>query len=177
MTVYTAGHSNRSIGDLIALLEEAGVHALVDVRAFPRSRRWPQFNRDALAGSLAARAIGYAWRGEALGGFRKPAADSPHVALSDAFRGFADHMATAAFAQAIAALLAEAARAPTAVMCAERLPADCHRSLIADALIARGASVVHLIEPGKREPARLSPAARVDRGCLVYDGELQRRLL
>jgi uncharacterized protein (DUF488 family) len=173
--LFTIGHSSRPIEALLAMLREAGVKCLVDVRAIPKSRRWPQYDGEALKRSLAAAGIEYVWRGDALGGFRKPVPGSPNVALDGAFRGFADHMATPAFARAIDELLAETEL--TAIMCAEKLPAECHRSLIADYVIARGVDVVHLVAPDRREPGRLNPAARAAPGGLVYDGGGQRRLL
>jgi uncharacterized protein (DUF488 family) len=175
--VLTIGHSNRPVEALLAMLREAGVRCLVDVRAVPKSRRWPQYDGAALKRSLAEQGIEYLWRGEALGGFRKPAPESPNVALDGAFRGFADHMATPAFAGAIDELLAAAARTPTAIMCAEKLPAECHRSLITDYVLTRGVAVVHLVAPGERAAARLDPAARAVPGGLVYDGGRQQRLL
>jgi uncharacterized protein (DUF488 family) len=173
--LFTIGHSNRPIEALLAMLREAGVKRVVDVRAIPKSRRWPQYDGEALRRLLAAEGIEYVWRGEALGGFRKPVPGSPNVALDGAFRGFADHMATPAFARAIDELLAGAA--PTAIMCAEKLPAECHRSLITDYAIARGVDVIHLVAPDRREPGRLNPAARAVQGGLVYDGGGQQRLL
>jgi uncharacterized protein (DUF488 family) len=175
--LYTVGHSNRPIEELLEMLRTAGVKRLVDVRAVPKSRRWPQYNGEALKGSLAAEGIAYTWRGDALGGFRKPLPDSPNVALDGAFRGFADHMGTPAFAAAVDDLLASAGSAPTAMMCAEKLPAECHRSLITDYVLARGVEVVHLVSPDRREPARPNPAARAVPGGLVYDGGGQQRLL
>ena len=175
--LFTIGHSNRPIDELLEMLRAAGVERLVDVRAVPKSRRWPQYDGEALERSLAAEGIEYAWRGDALGGFRKPAPSSPHVALDGAFRGFADHMATPAFAAAVADLLASAEGTPTAIMCAEKRPAECHRSLITDYVLACGVEVVHLIAPERREPARLNAAARAVPGGLVYDGGGQQRLL
>ncbi|MGH8701491.1 MAG: DUF488 family protein [Burkholderiales bacterium] len=172
--LFTIGHSNRPLDELLEMLRSAGVKRLVDVRAVPKSRRWPQYNGTRLAQSLAAAGIDYAWRGEALGGFRQPRPDSPNVALAGAFRGFADHMARPAFASAVDELLAGAV--PTAIMCAEKLPAECHRSLIADYVLARGVEVVHLIAPDVRETARRNPAARAAPGGLVYDGGEQRLL-
>ena len=174
--LFTIGHSNRPVEALLAMLREAGVKRLVDVRAVPKSRRWPQYDGAALERSLAAEGIEYVWRGDTLGGFRKPVPDSPNVALDGAFKGFADHMATAAFAAAIDDLLAAAANEPTAIMCAEKLPAECHRSLIADYALARGVQVVHLVAPGEGEPGRLNPAARAAPGGLVYDGGGQQQL-
>ena len=175
--LYTIGHSNRPLDELVAVLQAAGVKRLVDVRAIPKSRRWPQYDGEALRRSLAAEGIEYVWRGEALGGFRKPVPDSPNVALDGAFRGFADHMATPAFGTAVDELLATSDRAPTAIMCAEKRPAECHRSLITDYVLARGVEVVHLVAPDKSEPGRLNPAARAVPGGLVYDGGGQQRLL
>jgi uncharacterized protein (DUF488 family) len=175
--LFTVGHSNRPIGDLLAMLRAAGIARVVDIRAMPKSRRWPQYDGEALKRSLAPQGIEYAWRGEALGGFRKPVPASPNVALDGAFRGFADHMATPGFVRAIDELLDEARHTPTAIMCAEKLPAQCHRSLITDYLLARGVEVVHLVSPDRREPGRLNPAARAVPGGVVYDGDEQQRLL
>ena len=175
--LFTIGHSNRPVSELLMMLRAARVARLVDVRAIPKSRRWPQYNGEALKRSLAAEGIEYAWRGDALGGFRKPVPGSPNVALDGAFRGFADHMATPGFARAIDALLDDARRAPTAIMCAEKVPAECHRSLITDYVLARGVEVVHIVSRDSREPGRLSAAARAVQGGLVYDGGGQQRLL
>ena len=175
--VYTAGHGNRPIGELIALLQEAGVQTLVDVRAFPASRRHPHFARAALEESLPAAGIRYAWEGAALGGRRKPAQDSPHVALRHpAFRAYADHMTTGLFREGVARLIDTGREAPAAIMCAERLPWQCHRFLISDYLVAQGIEVVHLVNPGKRQTHRLNAVARVRGGQLVYDGETQKEL-
>jgi uncharacterized protein (DUF488 family) len=176
-TVYTVGHSTRAIEALLGVLAECRIQILFDVRAFPRSRRHPQFNRDALESALAAHHIRYAWRGEALGGYRKPGTESRHVALREpAFRGFADHMQTDTFTDALTELLECAGSAQVAVMCAERDPAQCHRALISDAALVRGARVIHLIERGESREAHLSPLARVEGEALVYDGG-QPRLL
>ena len=173
--LFTIGHSNRPFTDFLGMLHSAGVKRLVDVRAIPRSRRWPQYTGTKLAQSLAAEGIAYAWRGEALGGLRQPRPDSPNVALDGAFRGFADHMTTPAFANAVDELLVDPA--PTAIMCAEQLPAECHRSLITDYVLALGIEVVHLVAPDRRETARRTPVARAVSGGLVYDGGAQQRLL
>ena len=117
----------------VFLLQEARIHTLVDVRAYPVSRRHPQFSRDALSASLAAAGIRYDWQGKALGGMRK--------------RGYAAHMETPVFIEAAHALVGSDARC---IMCAETDPADCHRSHISDWLVAHGERVVHLIAPGER---------------------------
>ncbi|MGR8919997.1 MAG: DUF488 domain-containing protein [Gammaproteobacteria bacterium] len=156
-SIYTVGHSNHDQAALIALLERHGVRQLVDVRAFPRSRRNPQFDRAALGGALGAVDILYRWRGDALGGFRKPVATSPHTALTDAaFRGFADYMDTPEFARAFDALCELAAARPTAVMCAEADPAHCHRQFLSDRLRVAGVEVRHILPDGAVLPHRLN---------------------
>lgn len=176
-TVYTAGHGNRPLDEFIGLLRDAGVTCLVDVRAFPASRRHPHFGRAALEQSLPAEGIRYVWEGEALGGRRKPSPDSPHVALRHpAFRAYADHMTTDAFREAAERLVATARAEPAAIVCAERLPWQCHRFLISDYLVAGGHEVVHLVNPGKRQPHRLNPIARPRDGKLVYNGDTQPEL-
>jgi len=167
--VYTVGHSTRPIGELVALLTAAGVRLLVDVRRFPVSRRYPHFSGPALRASLSEAGIDY--RHEvALGGHREPRPDSPNKAWrASAFRGYADHMATAGFAAGLERLEKAAAARPTAVMCAEADPARCHRQLLADALTLRGAQVVHLLGPGRMESHEVHPAARITpRGGIVY---------
>jgi len=176
-TLYTIGHSAREVGELIGVLVASRIATLVDVRAFPRSRRHPQFNQRALADALAAHGIGYSWHGKALGGFRKPRADSRHTALRvAAFRGFADYMETAEFGAALDDVLRRAQQERLAIMCAEREPAECHRSLIADAALARAARVIHLVDREESREARLSTVARVAGVALVYDAG-QPRLL
>src|SRR5262245_52505027 len=133
--IWTVGHGNRPLEELVALLEQAGVVCLVDVRAYPASRRHPQFERNALERSLAAAGIRYVWEGKGLGGRRRPTAESPHVALRvPAFRAYADHMMTREFHDAIDRLTVIADVHPAAIMCAERLPWQCHRFLISDYL-------------------------------------------
>ncbi len=175
--IYTIGHGNRPIEEFIGLLKEAGIECLVDVRAYPASRRHPQFAREALERSMAAAGIRYVWEGKALGGRRRPAKDSPHLALrSPAFRAYADHMATEEFRAGAEWLAALARNARVAIMCAERLPWECHRFLVSDYLAAHGTKVVHLIAPGARRQHRLHEAARMSGGGLVYDRATQRDL-
>src|SRR5438270_784802 len=122
-TVYTIGHGNRTADDFIALVEAAGIECLVDVRAYPRSRRNPQFTRMALDPVLKAHGIQYVWEGAALGGMRRPHGDSPHATLDDAaHRGYADHMATAEFKAGLARLATVADSRATVFMCAETHP-------------------------------------------------------
>jgi uncharacterized protein (DUF488 family) len=137
-TIYTVGHSTRSAEELLALLREAAVARLADVRAFPSSRRHPQFNRDALAGWLGEAGIEYRHL-PALGGRRSPVPGSPNGGWREAaFQGYADHMGSAEFQDALCGLEAMARESPTAIMCAEAVWWRCHRRLIADALLTRG---------------------------------------
>jgi uncharacterized protein (DUF488 family) len=153
----------------MALLQTARVQRLVDVRTAPGSRKHPQFGMAALAGALEAAGIEYAWRRD-LGGWRRPLPDSPHVALrSPAFRGYADHMDSPEFRDALSWLLETSAATPTAVLCAESLWWRCHRRMLADALVVRGCEVLHVMEGRSPIPHRIHPAARVDGSRLVYD--------
>jgi len=170
MTVYTIGHGNRAIKEFVGLLQEAAIECLVDVRAFPASRRHPQFSREALERSLLGAGIRYVWEGKSLGGRRKAVAGSRHVALrSPGFRAYADHMETEDFHIGAARVLELAASAQIAIMCAERLPWECHRNLISDNLVARGLRVLHLMGPGESREHALNPVARRDGERLIYD--------
>ena len=173
--IYTVGHGNRESEELVNLLRAAGVQCLVDVRAYPRSRRNPQFARSALEPVLRAHGIRYVWEGQALGGMRRPRAESPNVALADAaFRGYADHMASGEFQDAVQRLLTLADGQAIACMCAETDPQHCHRSFIADALVARGAGVSHLIGTRDIREHSLRAGARLSReGWLLYDSCVQ----
>jgi uncharacterized protein (DUF488 family) len=169
VTVFTIGHGARDIDAFLSLLRSAGVRRLVDVRTAPGSRKHPQFGRDALEASLAAAGIGYAWEGEALGGWRRARPDSRHTSLrSSGFRGYADHMETEAFRAARHRLI-DGSTLPTTVMCAESLWWRCHRRLLADALLAAGCDVRHIMDGPRLEPHRLSPQARIENGLPVYD--------
>ena len=170
-TLYTIGHSTRTIEQFVALLREHGVELLVDVRRFPGSRRHPQFGSAALAASLAEAGIAYA-HAEALGGRRDSEAGtaSPNTAWRNAaFRAYADYMATPPFRAALDRLIAESGERVTAIMCAEAVPWRCHRRLVTDALLARGVSVADITGPGAATPARLSEHALVrPDGSIVY---------
>ena len=175
-TIYSIGHGNRSLGDFVAQLRAVGVVCLVDVRAYPSSRRHPQFARMALEPALRTAGMRYLWEGAALGGMRRPrSSGSPHTALTDpALRGYADHMATPQFVDAIARLLELAAVTPIALMCAERDHRYCHRAVIADALLLAGAEVRHLADLNDVRRHVLSEAARpAADGTLVYDACVQ----
>lgn len=169
-TVWSIGHGTRPVDELIAVLKGAGIGMLADVRSVPGSRRHPQFGRSALTSSLASAGIDYVHlRG--LGGRRDAVPDSPHVALKiDAFRGYADHMASTEFAADYAQLAALARQKATAFMCAETQWSSCHRRMLSDRLSVDGWNVVHLLAPGKSEPHQLWDVARVVDGRLLYDG-------
>ncbi|MFQ5680214.1 MAG: DUF488 family protein [Gemmatimonadota bacterium] len=168
-TLFTVGHSTRSLSELVALLREAGVDLVVDVRRYPASRRFPHFSRESLEEALPRAGIEYRHE-PAMGGRRRLQGDSPNGWWrSEGFRAYADHLASEEFQDALRRLEAEAAERAPAVMCAEIVPWRCHRQLVADALVARGHEVVHLLEAGKSEPHVLNEAARVeDGGRLVY---------
>ncbi len=193
--IYTIGHSTRTLDELVAALKGHGVTTLVDIRAFPMSRRLPHFNRESLEEELPKRRIGYVWMKELGGRRKKILEDSPNTALrNDSFRNYADYMMTEEFAATIGRLLeivaetagpstrwAEATslrmteqgkdRDGTAIMCAERMYFQCHRMLVSDYLVAHGHSVLH-IEDEKRpvRPHTLMAEARRMDGKLVYDG-------
>ena len=168
LTVFTIGHSTRTFDEFVATLRAHGVRTVVDVRSLPGSRHAPQFNADALEAGLAAHGIGYRQL-RALGGRRRAAADTPNTGWRNAgFRGYADHMQTAEFAAGMEELLAIAADAPTAIMCAEAVPWRCHRSMIGDALLVRGVEVLDIIGEGPPRAETLTSFARVDGTRIVY---------
>jgi len=171
--LYTIGHGTRSLDELTAMLDQAGVQVLVDVRRYPGSRRHPHFGRDRLADELPLRAIAYEWEGEALGGRRTRSATSRHVAWRvAAFAAYADHMDTPAFRASLDDLILAGQDRPIAVMCAETVWWRCHRRLIADALVLRGCRVTHLLTPGRGDPHKLHPNVRRDEeGWPVYDAD------
>lgn len=169
--VFTIGHGRRESSELLDVLRSANVRTLVDVRLRPGSRRFPHFAAGALRDALAERGVAYVAEGAALGGHRVPSPGCRHSALEGgAFQGYAEHMETAAFRAAAGRVLELARERPTAVLCAEHFPVDCHRSLLADWFQVHGATVVHLIEKDRRDPHPLHAALRVDQGRLVYDG-------
>lgn len=170
LMLYSLGHSDRSEADFLKILHAHGVVCLADVRAYPASRRHPQFSRPHLARKLEEAGINYLWLGDALGGLRKAAGTSAHTALAaPAMQAYADHMSSDAFKSGIDRLLAQARQAPTAMMCAERLPQQCHRSLIADYLATRAVEVIHLLDIGATEMHCLNPALRLAGDRLIYD--------
>jgi len=170
--VLTIGHSNRTIDEFISLLQPSSVELLVDVRKMPGSRHNPQFSRDALAATLAAAGIDYLHM-PGLGGLRRPRKDSINTAWqNDSFRGYADYMQTTEFAHNLAELDQLGAARTTAIMCAEAAPWRCHRSMIADALTARGVEVRHIMSREKATLHALREFAVVEDGRVTYPGLL-----
>jgi uncharacterized protein (DUF488 family) len=166
------GHSTRSSEEFTDILLAHQIGALVDVRSFPGSRRYPHFNKPELARALAAAGIQY-FHSPRLGGRRRPSPDSKNTAWQNAsFRAYADHMDTEEFRQGIDELVELAAAKRTAIMCAESLWWRCHRSLISDFLKARGFEVIHILDAKKTEEHPYTTAARIVDGRLAYEGLL-----
>lgn len=169
---FTIGHSNRSLDEFIALLRGVDIELVADIRKFPRSRANPQFNEDTLPEALAAVGISYVHEA-ALGGRRAKARTlSPDVNglwTNDSFHNYADHALSAQFHAGLEHLLDEGRQRRCAMMCSEAVWWRCHRRIVADYLIARGAAVFHIMGQGRSEPARLTPGAviRPD-GTVVY---------
>lgn len=176
-TLWTIGHSTRSIDDFLTLLNAHGIQRLVDVRTIPRSRHNPQFNTDMLARHLADAGIRYQHAGK-LGGLRKPKKDSVNQGWrNESFRGYADYMQTNEFQSALDELIADGRQLRTAIMCAEAIPWRCHRSLIADALVSRGNTVRHIMTESKADVHQMTSFATCVRGVLYYhDREAPPRL-
>jgi len=166
--ICTIGHSNRPIGEFIALLQAHGVECVLDIRTVPKSRRNPQFGQDSLPASLARAGIGYRYLA-GLGGLRRPRKDSPNGAWrNESFRGYADYMQSEEFAQNVDAVAQLAHSGRCALMCAEAVPWRCHRSLVADALTVRQVRVEHILGKQARRPHKLTPFARVEGTRITY---------
>ena len=171
--LYTVGHGTRTVAELAAVVASAEVARIVDVRRHPGSRRLPHLGRDNLALALPAHGIAYEWAGEALGGRRSRRPDSRNTAWRNAsFQGYADHMETPAFREALVHLLEEVTGGTsTAVMCSETVWWRCHRRLIADAAVLQGTPVTHLLSEASHPTHPLHPDLRVGAdGWPVYDG-------
>ena len=172
LSVWTIGHSTRPIDEFIVALKSFGIGALVDVRTYPGSRRYPQFNKPKLAASLAGVEIEYRHSPE-LGGRRRAKPDSMNMAWrNEMFRGYADYMGSDEFREGIDWLIELARESRTAIMCAEAVWWKCHRSLIADYLKAKGVKVLHIAGAGKAEEHPFTSAARIVNGQLSYRGVL-----
>jgi uncharacterized protein (DUF488 family) len=169
--IFTVGHSTRSFAELVEILRAHGVKRLVDVRRIPRSRHNPQFNRETLSKALHDRRLNYRHM-SALGGLRHASPDSINTGWRNAsFRGFADYMQSPEFGEALERLVDLASQKPTAIMCAEAVPWHCHRSLIADALIARGYEVRDIMSIASAKTHILTPIASVHGQQVTYPAE------
>lgn len=167
-TIWTIGHSTRTWDEFLDLLATCRIEAVVDVRRFPGSRRYPWFASETMAVQLPAAGLRYHWLPQ-LGGRRRPAAGSPNGAWRNAaFQGYADHLRSAEFAEGFGFALESARAWRTALMCAEAVWWRCHRRLISDLLVHRGVEVAHILGPGQVQPHVLHPDARRDGDLLVY---------
>jgi len=171
-TLFTIGHSTRTLEELIEVLQRHSIETLADIRSFPMSRRLPHFNRVVLEEALPEAGIRYVWMKE-LGGRRKRILEnSPNVALrSLSFRNYADYLLTPEFERAVAELLALAEQSRTAYMCAERLYFRCHRMLVSDWLVAHRHEVQHVVDTGPSKRHELMAEARIEGGKLIYRGD------
>lgn len=171
-TLYTIGHSTRTLDELVEALKAHSIQILVDIRSLPMSRRLPHFNREYLEKSLPAAGVRYVWM-KSLGGRRKQIRDdSPHLAMrSPSFRNYADYMLTEEFENGISELVELADHSRTAYMCAERVYFQCHRMLVSDWLIAHGHEVLHIDGTGPGKAHKLLPEARIIEGKLIYRGD------
>jgi uncharacterized protein (DUF488 family) len=170
--LWTIGHSTRSAEEFKEILAAHHIEALVDVRSFPGSRRYPQFNKQQLATSLTANNIAY-FHLPQLGGRRQARKDSMNTSWKNqSFRGYADHMESEEFQQGVESLLKIAGERNAAIMCAEALWWRCHRSLISDFLKARGVEVIHILDATHDQPHPFTSAARIIDGELSYAGLL-----
>jgi uncharacterized protein (DUF488 family) len=166
--VWTIGHSTRTWVEFLGLLTEYRIEAVADVRRFPGSRRYPYFGRDVLADTVPAQDIAYQWLPK-LGGRRKARSDSLNTGWrSAAFRGYADHLASAEFHDGLKELLTLASHRRTTLMCAESVWWRCHRALIANVLTVRGIEVVHILDAKHVVEHPMTPPARVVQGKLIY---------
>lgn len=170
-TIYTIGHSTRTLDELVAALQAHGIRTLVDIRSFPASRRMPWFARESLEKALPEAGIAYVWE-KGLGGRRgKQKIESPNAGLRDqSFRNYADYMLSAEFQRAAADVVTMAEQRPTAVMCAERLFFQCHRMLVSDYFSLHGHEVRHIVDAGPTKPHRITPEAKLVEDRVIYPG-------
>ncbi len=170
-TVYTIGHSTRTIEELIEALKAHGIQVLVDIRSFPGSRRMPWVGREVLEKSLPAAGIEYRWMKELGGRRKKQPIESPSTGLrNQSFRNYADYMLTEEFHGAAAELVTSAGEKKVAIMCAERMFFQCHRMLVSDYLTLHGHEVLHIVDTSPPRPHRLTAEARLIEGRVVYPG-------
>ena len=171
-TLFTIGHSTRTLNGLIEALRAHSIETLVDIRAFPMSRRLPHFNRESLEKALPEAGISYVWMKD-LGGRRKKAlAESPNIALrNESFRNYADYMLTPQFEDAVSELVKLGEQSRTAYMCAERVYFHCHRMLVSDWLVAHGHKVMHIDDAKPAKAHVLMSEARLVDDKLIYKGD------
>jgi uncharacterized protein (DUF488 family) len=170
-TIFTIGHSTRSLDDLIAMLKAHSIRRLIDVRTMPRSRKNPQFNRETMPAALALHGIAYEHEAR-LGGLRRARVDSQNTGWKNAsFRGYADYMQTTDFEEGLERLVKAGGRERVAIMCAEAVPWRCHRSLVADALSVRGVPVEHVMSTTKSQTHSMTRFAKVSDGRICYPAE------
>jgi uncharacterized protein (DUF488 family) len=168
LTIFTIGHSTHSIEEFEEIVKAHGIEFIVDVRTIPKSRHNPQYNSDALAKALEEQRIGYEHMKD-LGGLRHTTKDSPNTGWENAsFRGFADYMQTEDFERGLQRLIEIAEIKPTAIMCAEAVPWRCHRSLIGDALLVRGVTVMDIMSRSLAKEHTLTPWAVVNGETIYY---------
>jgi uncharacterized protein (DUF488 family) len=171
-TLYTIGHSTRTLEELIGALRAHSIQTLVDIRSFPMSRRLPHFNRESLEKTLPEAGIRYLWMKDLGGRRKKSLEDSPNVALrNDSFRNYADYMLTPQFEAAVAELINIGEQSRTAYMCAERVYFRCHRMMVSDWLVAHGHEVLHIDDAKPAKPHKLMSEARFVNGELIYRGD------
>src|SRR5713101_8067437 len=171
-TLFTIGHSTRSLDELIDALHAHSIQTLVDIRSFPMSRRLPHFNRESLENSLPEAGIQYVWMKDLGGRRKKSLEDSPNVVLrNESFRNYADYMLTPEFEHAIADLIKLAGQSRTAYMCAERVYFRCHRMLVSYWLVAHGHEVLHIDDEKPAKPHKLMAEARLVDGQVIYRGD------
>jgi len=170
--VWTIGHSTRSAEETVKILKAGEIRLIADVRRFPSSRRYPQFNQDAMMQWLMEAGVRYQHFLDLGGRRNKRLAESPNTAWRvEAFNAYADYMQSAEFLAALDQLIAVAHETPTAIMCSEALPQKCHRRLISDALVIRGWRVRHLLSPKRIDDHQLTPFAKVEGTTVTYSAE------
>jgi uncharacterized protein (DUF488 family) len=172
VTIYTLGHSTRELAEFSAVLQAHEIQVLADIRAFPMSKRLPQFNRERLELWLPEIGIEYRWMKELGGRRKKILAESPNIALrNDSFRNYADYMLTEEFQSAAGEVVSVAESRRVAIMCAERMYFQCHRMLVSDYLTAQGHRMLHVVDEKPPREHRMMDEARVVEGKLLYRGD------
>jgi uncharacterized protein (DUF488 family) len=171
-TIYTLGHSTRDLADFSAVLQAHEIQVLVDIRAFPASKRLPHFNRERLEWWLPEIGIEYQWIKELGGRRKKILAESPNIALrNDSFRNYADYMLTEEFQSAAGEVAKIAESRRVAIMCAEKMYFQCHRMMVSDFLASQGHRVLHIIDEKPSREHKMMDEARMVEGKLIYKGD------